>query len=354
MGQAFSLDGVDDYVEIPDSPDQTPSSITLEAWVNPKNVNIFSSIISKYQSSDPGPDNVSWFLGNIDGRIEFGVYQSGHGRVIETDDAVLTAGAWQHVAGTFDVATQSIKIYLNGVEIPSSFVAGHDYTVTQIADSNSPVRIGSLVNSDGVVNGFWDGLIDEPSLYNRALSGAEIQGIVNAGSAGKSAEPIAGVTVNLQLGTATGLLGGIANFQNVIGGSGADMLIAGAGRSILIGGGGADQLFGGSDEDILIGGTTDFTQSGLNIAALDAILQEWNRTDLSFDDRISDLLTGSNSQGIAAKNIIDGAPIFLDGTTVHDDLAADVVTAGTASDWAFIDASDLLINKKPGDEVTMV
>jgi len=33
-------------------------------------------------------------------------------------------------------------------------------------------------------HGFY-GLIDEPSVYNRALSQAEIQSIVNAGSAGK-------------------------------------------------------------------------------------------------------------------------------------------------------------------------
>jgi len=143
------------------------------------------------------------------------------------------------------------------------------------------------------------------------------------------------VSVNLQTGTATDLAGisdpntGRITIQNVIGGSGNDTLIAGADRSILIGGGGADHLFGGSGEDILIGGTTDYTQPTLNAAALDAIFQEWNRTDLGFDDRMSDLLTGSNSQGVAAYNVIDGTAILLDSTTVHDDLAADVLTGGT-------------------------
>jgi hypothetical protein len=169
-----------------------------------------------------------------------------------------------------------------------------------------------------------------------------------------------GVTVNLATGKATDLAGirdpntGRITIQNVIGGSGNDTLTAGAARSILIGGGGVDQLVGGSGEDILIGGTTDYTQGGLNAAAFDAIIQEWNRTDLGFDDRMSDLLTGSNAQGIAANNVIAGTAVLLDSTTVHDDLAADVLTGGTGRDWYFIDISDLIANQKPGDAVTLV
>jgi hypothetical protein len=160
------------------------------------------------------------------------------------------------------------------------------------------------------------------------------------------------VSVNLQTGAATDLAGitdpktGRVTIQNVIGGSGNDTLSAGTRRSILIGGGGSDQLFGGSGQDILIGGTTDYTQPGLNVDALDAILREWNRTDLGFSDRMSDLLTGSNSQGIAAKNVVAGTAILLNSTTVHDDLAADVLTGGTGRDWYFIDVGDLIINNK--------
>jgi hypothetical protein len=166
------------------------------------------------------------------------------------------------------------------------------------------------------------------------------------------------VTVNLQTGMATDLAGikdpntGRVTIQNVIGGSGNDTLIAGAGRSVLIGGGGVDHLFGGSGQAILIGGTTDYTQPGLNSAALDAIFQEWNRTDLGFDDRVSDLMTGSSSQGVTANNVVAGMTILLNSTTVHDDLAADVLTGGTGRDWFFISPGDLLANNKPGDMVT--
>ena len=168
------------------------------------------------------------------------------------------------------------------------------------------------------------------------------------------------VSVNLQTGTATDLAGisdpntGRITIQNVIGGSGNDTLTAGADRSILIGGGGTDQLFGGSGENLLIAGTTDYSQPNLDAAAFDAIVQEWNRTDLGFDDRMSDLMTGSNAQGVAAKNVIDGTAILLNSTTVQDDLAAIALTGGTGRDWYFIGANDLITNYKRGDAVTMV
>src|SRR5439155_2126523 len=91
--------------------------------------------------------------------------------------------------------------------------------------------------------------------------------------------------VNLALGTATGVAGGVSNIENVTGGPGDDILIGndeanvlsgGAGRDILIGRGGADVLLGGTGDDILIGCSTDYD---LDPAALEDLMAEWGRTD---------------------------------------------------------------------------
>src|SRR5207253_707500 len=84
--------------------------------------------------------------------------------------------------------------------------------------------------------------------------------------------------------------GQAANFENALGGAGADnftgnaannifvggagndMLSGGAGRDILIGGSGVDSINGGDGEDILIGGTTSHDT---NVAALNALMAEW-------------------------------------------------------------------------------
>src|SRR5206468_7356182 len=95
--------------------------------------------------------------------------------------------AWQHVAATFNAATQEILIYVNGTLVPSSLLVseGAGSIVSSIEDSATPVRLGTIMPSSGVLERSWDGSIDEPALYRRVLSAVEIQAIHSAGSAGK-------------------------------------------------------------------------------------------------------------------------------------------------------------------------
>jgi hypothetical protein len=82
---------------------------------------------------------------------------------------LLKAGVFNHVAGTYDGTT--MKLYLNGVLLNSRSVKG---------------RLAASENSVGFSGGeALDGLLDEFTLYNRALSADEIQAIYQAGAAGK-------------------------------------------------------------------------------------------------------------------------------------------------------------------------
>lgn len=70
----------------------------------------------------------------------------------------------------------------------------------------------------------------------------------------------AGVTVDLSAGEAEGDDSGydeLISIENVIGGSGNDVLIGDDRDNILVGGAGNDRLFGGAGNDILIGGEGD-------------------------------------------------------------------------------------------------
>jgi hypothetical protein len=351
VGQAFGFNGVDGYVDLGNNPSlDIPGSLTTEAWVNYQTLPHFKYLLADF---DPSGTISQGSLGILDNHF-FWFQSMTDGSSIQPSGATtLVAGQWYHVAVVRDDVAKTVTLYVNGAVDGSASYGG---TVVGLQQT----KVLGTSEAQGFPDDFFNGLIDEPSIYNRALSATEVQAVFAAGSAGKPVQP--GVYVNLQTGTATALAGisdpntGRITIQNVIGSSGNDTLIAGADRSILIGGGGADQLFGGSGEAILIAGTSDYTQPTLNVAALDVILQEWNRTDLGFGDRMSDLLTGSNSQGFAANNVIGGTAILLDSTTVHDDFAANVLTGGTGLglDWYLIGASDLITNQKPGDGVTMV
>src|SRR5262249_25102451 len=72
---------------------------------------------------------------------------------------------------------QFVTFYVDGVAQPS-IAYGSAFSFT------TPVAIGA--RADNLNNGFW-GRIDELSVYNRALSIGEIQGIYNAQGSGKCA-----------------------------------------------------------------------------------------------------------------------------------------------------------------------
>ena len=87
---------------------------------------------------------------------------------------IITTGVWYHVAFTYDQS--AMKLYCNGQPVATNVIGAQ-----AIAASSSNLRI----SGDDDLHAYFDGLIDEPSVYNRALSDAEIAAIYNAGSAGK-------------------------------------------------------------------------------------------------------------------------------------------------------------------------
>jgi streptogramin lyase len=167
------------------------------------------------------------------------------------------------------------------------------------------------------------------------------------------------ITVNLPLGTATGLSGGIRNIESVNGSIGNDLIVGsaaaqvlagGTGRNIIIAGASNAHLIGGRGDNILIGGSTDFDQ---NSVALNDFMTEWLRTDLNFDQRAADINTGGATvPGNKPPSALKGTGFMLNKKTVHDDHSANVLTgsSGSGTDWFFWDpADDTLQNKKKGD-----
>ena len=166
-----------------------------------------------------------------------------------------------------------------------------------------------------------------------------------------------GVTVNLTSGAATGFGAAISNIGSVRGGSGNDILtggtqgstlIGGAGndklignsaRNLLIGGTGVDTVIGGSADDIVIGGSSTFDN---NFAALDSILSEWKSTSDSYATRVNLIQNGGGLNGTNTLNL---------GTTVIDDLAANVLTGNAGTDWFFKGTNDTITDLQAGEQV---
>lgn len=132
--------------------------------------------------------------------------------------------------------------------------------------------------------------------------------------------------VNLRTNVATSIAQGVFNMQNVIAGSGNDLLVGtggnvltgGAGRDILIAGSQASTLNGGAGEDLLIAGTTNYDT---NAAALQQLMALWGGS-LDYTTRMARLQTGT------------GTP-KLDRTTVFSNGVANTVIGDADRDAFF-------------------
>ena len=96
--------------------------------------------------------------------------------------SALTANTWHHIAFTRsgDGVGNTNKIYINGqLDVT-------DISDTTVALSTSNLTIGAFENPSGAASLYFDGNIDEVSIFNRELTAAQVKLIYDANSANKS------------------------------------------------------------------------------------------------------------------------------------------------------------------------
>jgi concanavalin A-like lectin/glucanase superfamily protein len=150
--QAFSLNGAPGaYAEVANAASlQITGSITIDAWIN--QTALGGRIVDKATPND------GYMMDVIADRL----------RMFIGTDAVLTpnplpAGMFVHVAGVFN--GNGLGVYVNGALQAESVTFGHS-----IISNDMPLHIGS----DSGGGSQFVGLIDEPRVFNRALSADEI------------------------------------------------------------------------------------------------------------------------------------------------------------------------------------
>ena len=176
VGQGFSFDGATgSIVQIPNSAsvsfNQT-APMSVEMWVYRTSAAQIQHFIGKRTGSCGTANfNYQFALNTTNGEgLSFGGGPSAGGTpAISGQD--LPLNTWTHLTGTSDGST--VRLYINGVQAASA-------NGTLGTPNTAPLTIG---DSGGC--GAFGGRIDETSIYNRALSPAEITSIFNADLAGK-------------------------------------------------------------------------------------------------------------------------------------------------------------------------
>jgi hypothetical protein len=174
-GSALKLDGLTSYIvcESVKAP-KISGALSVEAWVAlgayPLN---WTTIAGQYEGEKSG-----YFFGISDkGEVGLQIFEEGSAKKIASDSK-LGLRKWHHIAGIFDPAV-GLVIYIDGKEAATLETEG------KFGRAEKPLFIGKYAekvkptggirkNSHMVTDIFYDGIIDELKIFDRALTAEEI------------------------------------------------------------------------------------------------------------------------------------------------------------------------------------
>jgi hypothetical protein len=193
VGKAFSFNGLNGWAALGDPSSLAfTNSFSIEGWIKvnglPTNYN-FGSIM--FRGDDrPGLDPYQLVI-LPNGDLQF-LITGAPGTATQGSlalEAPIPMGQFVHVAATLDDATGTMTLYENGTVVAQATTTARPFGPL---DPTQQPGVG-IGNSNALSNYDvpFNGLIDELSVYNRALTPGEVLSIYKAGSSGKVISPIA-------------------------------------------------------------------------------------------------------------------------------------------------------------------
>jgi hypothetical protein len=178
IGRALDFDGSGDYVDCGTNRSLGGmSALTIAGWFKPD----FTI------SGGSNPDEINilerfevyrMYFSQASSRLYIFVWNNvGASAYVGSDSDTFVAGVWYHFAAVYDGA--NLKLYMDAVEqLDVSSLSGN------VASSTNFLGIGGPIDGH-----YFDGIIDEVRIYNRALSDEEIQALYHSAISGKAYSP---------------------------------------------------------------------------------------------------------------------------------------------------------------------
>jgi len=158
---ALEFDGVNDYLWVGNSSSlQLSSALTIAAWIKGDGWGTGSDVDTIARKGEVTP--VNYQLAIADGKVSLMLDDIDSGGGLR-GNTLLSTVQWYHVAAAWDGS--AVRIYVNGIldNDPPESRAG------TIGTDMRPLYIGGRDGAD-----FFDGIIDDVRIYNRALDPNEI------------------------------------------------------------------------------------------------------------------------------------------------------------------------------------
>jgi hypothetical protein len=177
-GGPYTLNGTDDYINVPDGITTGLYDFTIAAWVNLTSIATWARI---FDFGNDTTNNMFITPSSDSGAIRFAITASGNSNEQQINGSgSFTTGSWQHVAVVKNGNTG--MLYVNGSE------NGRNNAMTL-----SPADLGNTVNnyigrSQYAEDPYLHGGVDDFLIYNRPLSGTEIRALADNPPGGSTAQ----------------------------------------------------------------------------------------------------------------------------------------------------------------------
>ncbi len=189
---SLAVDGSTGYAEASDAPKLNPTNWTIEAWFKdqtPGGYNhAFQKIVAKADETVSSEAPYFLIIGNNE--LRAGIQHDYEYKFTSFSLASTTANAWHHAAATLDATTNTVTLYLDGVQVAQS-------VLFELSSGNTvPVSIGR----GGNAGYYFNGKIDDVRLWSVVRTPAEIASNYSA----EFSAPPAGLVANWKFDEATG------------------------------------------------------------------------------------------------------------------------------------------------------
>ncbi len=161
-GTALEFDGVDDYVNTNvDLSWTSADSFSMSAWIKTTGEsNRLNNIISK--------NSFEYMLSARDNTIRFIYWNPVGSNVISLSRSIANITQWNFVTVMYD--GRDAKLHINGVLEDVNLNISDEFI-----NRSETTKIGTGYNYGSPSSRFFQGLIDDVRIYNRALTASEIQ-----------------------------------------------------------------------------------------------------------------------------------------------------------------------------------
>ena len=184
IGQAFSFDGVNDYITLPNNM-MSAQTFSYSAWVRYNNIPTGESYVFTATNGNGTNTNYGTAFGMINGQLALSMSNNNSGTAWRMSSGVLLANIWYHIAVT-KVSSLAPKFYLNGVLQGTTLIIGTNNATLSYGGGSFPNSLCSIgacrYNNGSNTYAYTNGIIDALSVWNKELNQSEITEAYNSGN----------------------------------------------------------------------------------------------------------------------------------------------------------------------------